>query len=60
MYFHKEIKTSVGSEAYLLWCKVNNGTGFHSHHTPDRNKHLSKEKKWIPTVSLCSTEWSNL
>lgn len=44
MYFHKEIKTSVGSEAYLLWCKVNNGTGFHSHHTPDRNKHLSKEK----------------
>lgn len=45
MYFHKEIKTSIGDEAYLLWCKMNNGTGFHFHLKSERNKSPSKKKE---------------
>ena len=47
MYFHREIKTSLADEAYLLGCIMNNGTipFFSILNLKEINLHHQKKKK---------------
>lgn len=54
MYFHQGIKASAGNEAYLLLCKINNGTSFFSilnlteiniHQKREREREIKEKKK---------------